>query len=243
MEIIDIINNFNHKVQIKSNKYFYENKPIPRVSEILSMVGEEYLLEWANAIGLYKRIRYRDEKEKACDIGTQSHNLIEEYIRTRIFNKENIKGNKITIQSVNNAVNSFILWYNDVFLNNKINILGIEQELTCQWFGGTYDLLVDINDNPILIDFKTSNYISYKYFLQLAAYRYMLQLKGININGCIILQLDKKNTSYEEYFLDFKNPIHFQFIEDCINAFFSLVYSYYNILYIKESYNNIFKNK
>ena len=39
----------------------------------------------------------------------------------------------------------------------------MEETITCPYFGGTYDFLVEINGRNWLIDFKTSNHIGYKY--------------------------------------------------------------------------------
>ena len=64
--------------------------------------------------------------------------------------------------------------------------------------------------------------------------------KGIILNGCIILQLDKKEPMYTEYTLSFDNMDHYNFIEACTNEFFALVYAYYHKLYVRDLYNNIF---
>lgn len=241
--IINCLNSFNELPNIESDRYEYQGKHVPRVTEILSaMIHEDYLMQWANYLGLVKRIRYQEETEKACFIGTNVHNYIEDYIRNDIYNKENIKDIRdLNIRnSIDNAVESFILWYNDV-RTNHIDIVGIEQKMSCKWFGGTYDVLVKINDKLYIVDFKTSNHVGYKYFLQMAAYKYMLETEyNIFIDGVIILQLDKKEISYEEYFLDLSNSQHSEFMQHCTNTFLSLVFSYYNILQAQHLYNNIF---
>ena len=54
-----------------------------------------------------------------------------------------------------------------------------------------------INGKIYLIDFKTSNHVTYKYYLQLAAYSKVLREKeNINIDGVIILQLNKYQPKY-----------------------------------------------
>ena len=91
-----------------------------------------------------------------------------------------------------------------------------------------------------LVDYKTSNHIGFKYILQLAAYRYMLRTElGIEIDGCIILQLAKDRVSYNEYVLNFSNPDHLKYINDSETTFLSLVYSYYNIINIEDRYKNL----
>lgn len=228
----------------ETNKYFFKGRSVPRVTEILSkMIHEDYLMNWANMLGLVKRIKLSDEMNRVSTIGTYSHNTIEEYIKHDIFNKEELEkelNNENIYNAVENCVESFKLWYDDIS-NNNIEIVGIENKLVCPWYGGTYDLLIKINDVLYLVDFKTSNHIGYKYMIQLSAYKYVLNMNNINIGGCIILQLDKKKPSFEEYFLNFNILSHKQFIDQCTNTFLSLVYAYYNIVSTENSFNKIFR--
>ena len=64
---------------------------------------------------------------------------------------------------------------------NKVDIIGQEESLISPYYAGTYDLLVNINGDPYLVDFKTSNHVGYKYFMQIAAYRYLLYTQKISI--------------------------------------------------------------
>jgi len=226
-------------------KYFYNGIGVPRVTEILSsMLHEEYLMQWANRIGLYRKKKYEDERDRAAFIGTNVHECIEKYLKCNnydIMNIDELSKDKVVINSINNGAKSFILWYDEIIRNNQFEIIAQEQSLSCQWFGGTYDMLCKINGKIYLVDFKTSNHISYKYFLQLAAYRYMIFLNlGINIDGCIILQVDKKQIAFEEYVLDFSIKDHYDFIEQCFTTFLSLIYAYYNKMITINMYNNIF---
>lgn len=116
-----------------------------------------------------------------------------------------------------------------------------EHTLVCKYFGGTLDLLLEIDGKIYLVDFKTSNHSSYKHFLQLAAYRYMLrETEGINVNGCIILMLDKKSDMFIEHILDFENIDHLNYIDQCQESFLSLVYAYYQRIQNQYLYNQIF---
>lgn len=223
------LESINFNINIKNTTYSYDGINVPRVTEILSkMIHEDYLMSWSNYLG-FKRIKYKDELNKAATIGSDTHSAIDEYLKNKEENKYNV------------SFQAFLLWWNMLILNNNVEIIGQEETLVCQWFGGTYDLLLKINDKIYLIDFKTSNHITYKYFLQLAAYRHMIYInKNINIDGCIILQLDKKDVTFEEFVLDFSNIDHYNFIEQCLQSFLSLVYSYYNISYTENLYKQIF---
>jgi hypothetical protein len=116
-----------------------------------------------------------------------------------------------------------------------------EHKLICPWFGGTLDLLIEIDGKIYLLDFKTSNHPSYKYFLQLAAYRYILKYYyGIEIYGCGIIKLNKKVIEFEEYIIDKSNQDYEEFMNLCERTFLSLVYAYANRVLTERSYNNIF---
>jgi len=236
--ITKLLDDLNKDV-IEEDHYTYNNINVPRVTKILSTIHEEYLMKWANNIGLYQRRKYEDEREKAAYIGTQSHNGIEQYIKDKVYSKSSIKDfDENNIKQIDNGIRSFILWYNDISINNKLEIIFIEETLTCPYCGGTLDMLCKINGVYYLIDFKTSNNIGYKYFMQLAAYKYMLKIvKNIDIGGCIILQLNKKKVQYTEYTLDLlHDKFHLDFINQCELTFFSVVYTYYNKIITENMY-------
>ena len=245
MLILDLLKSMDIEIPVKESDYLYNGIVVPRVTKILSaMLHEDTLMNWSNAIGLYKRQRYKDEMNKASTIGTNTHNFIEEYINKQSYDIKTASTYNIDeIKAIDNGVQSFILWYDIVCSNNDVKILGMEQHLSCPWYGGTYDLLIQINDKIYLVDFKTSNHIGVRYFYQLAAYKYMLELQGIIIDGAIILQVDKKTPSFEEYVLDLHNPVHKNFMDACTRCFFSLVYAYYNRIYTENMFKSVFGKK
>lgn len=229
MSITQLLDTVNYDAVQSSNKYKYQDRYVPRVTTILSsMMHSDALMYWANNLG-FKGIRYRDFMNEAAGIGTAAHSRIELFLKEKLDCTDNI------------PYLGFKTWYDNIINgNNKIEVKGVEEHLTCKWFGGTYDALVTINDIYYLIDFKTSNHVTYKYFLQLAAYMYMLKEKGIELGGVIVLQLNKEEIGFNEYLLDFRIPDHKQFIDNCMNTFFSLVYAYYNVKEVEGMYENIY---
>ena len=234
---MDLIVQALDQMQVISNDktstyYNQEGIKVPRVTEILSRtIHSDGLMYWANSIGL-KGEKYRDVLNRAATVGTQAHNAIEMYL------SENIKTND------NTPFLGFLMWYNyitqDVGL--PIEVIYIEHKLVCKYFGGTLDLLVKIGNKIYLLDFKTSNHVTFNYFLQLAAYRYMLkEVEGISVDGVIVLQLDKEEVGFNEYHLSFDIPDHLYFMENCQTAFLSLVFAFYNIQSIENQFNYLFK--
>ena len=212
----------------KKARYHINGRGIPSVTELLSFIDSEGLIAWANRIGR----QGQDNKEvasKAAEFGTMAHKSIEMYLKRKPVENDNV------------CLQSFKEWWDGVNKCHRVKVLGQEQVLIGEYFAGTYDLLISIDDKPYLIDFKTSNHVGYKYFMQLAAYRYLLYtLKNININGCIILQFDKKEPKFREFNLDFTNPYDYEFIENCYRAFMGLVYTYYNVKLCQREFGHRF---
>lgn len=224
----------------ETDRYQFEGVNVPRVTEILShMLHDDFLMVWANNIGLYQKKKYKEELEKAATKGSYVHDAIEDYIQNN---------NELDLDSVmagyrtevSYAYGSFRAWW-DIVSKRNIKIVMQEQRLVCPWFGGTLDLLVEIDGKIYLLDFKTSNYPSYKYFLQLSAYRYILKYYyGIEIYGCGIIKLNKKAIEFEEFIIDKANPEYEAFMNLCERTFLSLVYSYIHRVQVENYYNNLF---
>ena len=227
---LDLLNTNINKEYMESGKYTNSKGiPVPRVTSIISsMLHTDALLYWANNLG-FKGIRYKDAIRKAADIGTEAHFRIECFLKDKLKCDDNI------------PYLGFAMWYDNITGNgNTIELVASERTVVCDYFGGTFDALLRINGAYYLIDFKTSNHVSYKYFLQLAAYKYMLELEGTYLQGVIVLQLDKEEVGFNEYLLDFSIPNHRDFMNACTEGFFSLVYAYYRTKEEEARYNNIF---
>lgn len=224
----------------ESGHYTIDGRNVPRVTEILSaMLHEDYIVEWSNRIGLYNHQKYYDVLNQSSTIGTYTHSSIENFLKTGVTPTfDDIP--PMYKYKVINAFNSFMSWWRIINTYNY-KILMQEQKLVCKYFGGTLDLLIDIGNKIYLVDFKTSNHSSYKHFLQLSAYRYMLkETKGIDLDGCIILMLDKKSDMFIEMMLNFENEDHLNYMNQCQETFLSLVYAYYQRIQNQYMYKQIF---
>lgn len=228
-ELISVVNEIDKtQVNISKVRYTYNGIPVPSVTQILSRcIAKDYLIGWANYLG-FKRIKYRDQVGLAATMGTDGHNAVEAYLRDGT-------------ECDNICYKSFRIWWDILTTSHTVEIIGMEEELVLPYCSGTYDLLLKIDDRIFLVDLKTSNHVGFDYFIQLAAYRHLLyKVKNINIDGCLILQLDKESPSFEEFALDFTNNDHYNFIEHCAFTFMSLVLSYYNIDKAESMFKQIF---
>ncbi len=223
-------NNYNSAINLKDSPYQYNGNLVPRVTHILSdMLHEDSLMGWSNYIGLYKHQKYKTVLDTAANIGSYVHESIEQILKYNANVDDLLKEiPKEYLDQVCSGVTAFTKWW-DIIKQHDYEILMQESPLVCEYYGGTLDLLMKIDGKVYIIDFKTSNHIGYKYYLQLAAYMRVLYLKhNIKVDGCIILQLSKTTYDFNEYILQFDKYEDLDFISRCETAFMSLVYGYYN---------------
>lgn len=207
--------------------YDYNGIAVPRVTAIISkMIEEDGIKQWANSLGFHHQSYTRVLKELAI-LGTLTHNAISTYIM----------GNPIPLDAPQYPMDSFRLWWSSI-LHSGGKVLGSEVPVVCDLYGGTYDLLLKIKKKIYLVDFKTSNHVTYKYWLQLAAYTRVLRQQGTKIDGLMILQLCKTDIAFREYVLDFSNPSHKEYFDICERTFMALLYSYYHITYLERRFKN-----
>ena len=215
--------------------YVYKGMAVPRVTKILSTcIHNDALMGWVNYLG-FKRQSYKDTLMEAADYGTRVHDALEKYI----------KGEPFDPSTPLNPIQAFENWWKQVSTTNEVKVLGQEFSLTCPWYGGTYDMLLEINGKPWLVDFKTSNHIRVNYCLQLAAYRNMLRFNGIvgDLSGFIVLRLFKDKPEFEEFVIDMARPDQRAFMDQCSATFNAMAYQYWNMVDINNKFDAMHKEE
>ena len=157
-----------------NERYTYNGISVPRVTSIISkMIQEDSIIYWANSLG-FKHMGYRKTLNQYADYGTKVHKAIELFL----------KNQTITFKVPDNPFNAFTYWWETINESNEVTILGQEHKMACKYYGGTYDLLLKIGNDIVLVDFKTSNHVGYKYWLQLAAYTKILkEEENVNVEA------------------------------------------------------------
>ena len=244
LEIMRKILNPNREIypEVINSDYIFNGVAVPRVTAILSdMLHEDGLMGWSNYIGLVKRQKYKDVLDEAANKGTYVHNAIEEYLQ----NGGQLNSNEVPDayrDQVYTAWTSFLCWWDLISRFNKVEILMQEQPLVCEYYGGTLDLLLKINEKVVLVDFKTSNHLSYKYLIQLSAYKHMLkQIHNIDVDAVLVLRLDKNVCDFEEIMLRMDDEEDAELLSHCLTCFHSLVIGYYERKYIENQFKERMK--
>ena len=202
---------------------------VPRVTKLLDSIKEDYLLQWANSLG-WKRKSYTRTLQEYAHIGTMVHEDIEEYFR---FGTEGLTAGWV----------SFKMWWDELNRLNTVTDVMSEVELYGPYFGGTTDLYCKINGYGAIIDFKTSKNIGYKYVMQLAAYRHLMETtRGLPISYCIILQVDKETCGiYHVYVYDLSRPEVCQLFDASLDYVHHLACCYMYNHYVRNTFDQLSK--
>lgn len=196
---------------------------LKRVTKILDEINNPYIIQWANSLG-FRHLSYTRELNKYAELGTKVHNEIED-----ILHRVNCPFYFTHYETP--GAYAFYTWLDNKKKQGlKLKVLDIEKSIIGKYFCGTLDCIMQIGGETYLIDFKTSSSISYKYYMQLCAYRYLLILMGYkyHIDKMMILQVDKYNPDkFKEYIIDCKTD--YDKIELITKAFLELVLLSYKL--------------
>jgi len=123
------------------------------------------------------RFNFRSVSKEALDIGSQTHNAIETYLKT---GKDPVD----LPEQAETAFLAFLEWADE----NKIETLETEQRVVSEFWAGTLDWVGMFNGKKYVVDWKTSKgFYGRDYFYQIAAYRSLVP----DCEGCGVLRIDK----------------------------------------------------
>jgi hypothetical protein len=166
------------------------------VTSLLGYWGEkEKLLQW----GVDKAVDYIQEKcshneavlkdarsahkrslEDAGAHGTDKHALVETYINGVLAGDVSVPFDE--------SIKEFVEWsLGHTFIASEMPLRS-----TKLWVAGTCDFIVEIDGKRYMGDLKTSNYVSFKNFIQCGAYALMYEEMGYGkIDGIIIVHMPR----------------------------------------------------
>jgi hypothetical protein len=143
---------------------------VPGTTTIIGRFKESGgLLQWAFQQGKEGKPHLYAEAEKAADIGTLAHSMVEASIKG---NDPDAVLDGATAEAKAGARNAF-REYLEWAAQTDVRIVDQEMALVSEQyrFGGTPDAIGIIGNQLCLLDWKTSNAVYCDYALQLAAYR------------------------------------------------------------------------
>jgi hypothetical protein len=136
---------------------------IPGTTTVIGGLGwnKNQLVAWANRIGLEGK-SHRNELDKAADIGTQAHGLVEQKIKTGSAKTVDVDPKAVA------AYHEYLEWS----ARSNIQILESEVALVSEQYqyGSTLDAMGFYDNAYELLDWKSSNGCYADHVIQLAAY-------------------------------------------------------------------------
>lgn len=211
--------------EVRIGTYEHGENKVPSVTQVLSHINEDYIAQWANSLG-FKGIGYRRELNRYAVEGTRVHSEIEHFLTEDLCMTDPVDKTM--------GFMSFIQWFNDMGYERNILIepIMLEKSLIGEYFCGTIDAVMRIGNEVHIVDYKTSSNIGYKYFMQLSAYRYLLEEIGIHVDKLTVLQLNKYESKYKQYTIDIKQ--NEGLVESMFEAFLDTLNSFNSIRLLRE---------
>jgi hypothetical protein len=140
------------------------------------------LLHWAWKLGIEGK-DYRKERDKAADIGTIAHFLIECFLNNQVADLSDYGQEDIDKALL--CYNKFVDWWDEQSLEKVATEIQLVNEF--YRYGGTIDLIARTQKGEhILLDFKTSKKISESYWRQCAGYAQLWNTNQATIDHHII---------------------------------------------------------
>lgn len=191
-----------------------DGKPLTGVTTILGVIAKPMLIQWSANMAVeyieknsgkrekdeyddeyYRvypnilaeaKVAHRRKKESAGEFGTNVHNAIEQWIKTKaVWVSQNEMEQK--------AFNHFVKWAED----NKVKFYESEVHVHSRklWVGGICDIVCEIDGKRYVADIKTSSGIYPEAFIQCSAYaKFLEEMAGVDkmFDGVLILNCNKK---------------------------------------------------
>ena len=211
--------------EVRIGTYEHGENKVPSVTQVLSHINEDYIAQWANSLG-FKGIGYRRELNRYAVEGTRVHSEIEHFLTNDLCMTDPVDKTM--------GFMSFIQWFNDMGYERNILIepIMLEKSLIGKYFCGTIDAVMRIGNEVHIVDYKTSSNIGYKYFMQLSAYRYLLEEIDIHVDKLTVLQLNKYESKYKQYTIDIKQ--NEELVDSLFNGFINTLNSFNSIRVFRE---------
>lgn len=204
-----------------AHAYYLDGRKMTGVTTILGVLAKPFLIPWASKMaieyikensaktseGEYLSITdelllkaqnaHAQKRDKAADVGTLAHALVETYIKTNNFTPS---GN----EQVDGMVMLFIAWAQ----KEKVKFLASEKVVWSRdnFYGGKFDFLCEIDGKTYLGDYKTGSGIYFDMFLQCAGYQIALEEREpeTKIDGHIIVNTTKTGKFNVETHYDYE---------------------------------------
>ncbi len=205
----------------KKGYFLRDGTRVPGTTTIIGRFKDSgALIRWAWQRGRDGKELY-DERDRACDIGTAAHAMVESSIKGMDPNgcPEIATLDADGQQKARNAFGMYLEWAS----MSNLEIVEQEMQLVSEVhrFGGTPDAIGMVNGKLCLVDWKTSNGVFSDYLLQLAAYRLLWEENHPDlplIGGFHLCRFSKEHGDFAHHY--------YSELEDALRMFLNLRNAY-----------------
>lgn len=196
--------------------YWLGKQRLPGTTTVIGRFKESGgLLQWAFKQGQNGAAHLYEEAEKAADIGTAAHSMIEWHINGHDPADALAESglSEEGMEKAQNAFDQYLKWERQTGLKLHSKYQEIQLVHPELLYGGTPDAIGEIDGQITLLDWKTSNGVYQDYIIQLAAYTDLIE-NGVRMDtgeslglkvtgGAHLLRISKEFPDFEHrYFGD-----------------------------------------
>jgi len=163
------------------------NKRVPGTTTITGVLDKPALKFWANKLGL-EGIKVKEYVDDLASIGTLAHYMIECHVKNDIPNLDDYSKNQIS--SAETSFLKYLEWEKSV----DIKYVGSELQLVSEkyQYGGTIDILAEINGVLTLVDIKTCKALYPDQDLQVGGGYFPLLIEnGYDVKQAVIVRVGR----------------------------------------------------
>ncbi len=173
------------------NRYVLKDGTVaPGVTSIIRMLNKEALVEWAFRLGkehpeLPSVRAYVDE---LADIGKATHSMVEAHLNGVLPDLSDFTPRDV--EAAKEPFGKFLEWWK----GRDVKVVATEKVVLSEKhrFGGTTDILADIDGKRTILDIKTSKGIYDDHFIQVAAYAQAeFETSGVPVREVRILRIGR----------------------------------------------------
>lgn len=190
---------------------------VPGTTTITGQLNKPQLVAWANRLGL-EGIDSSTYTDEAAKTGSLAHAMVQANLQNDELDMRQYS--PVQVDLAENALISFFEWKS----RHAIVPIQCETPMVSETmkYGGTIDCYCLLDGAHVLLDFKTGKAIYDEYFVQLAAYKNLLEEQGLPVDQCRILRIGRDETEgFEErtvtdtrkYFDIFKNLLNVYYLK------------------------------
>lgn len=166
-----------------------DGKRVPGVTTLIGVLNKPALVKWANNLGL-QGIDSTSYVDNLAQTGTLAHEMILAYLK-----KEEVDTSEYTGSQVEMAQNSFAS-YLGWARHYTVEPILVETPMVSEQhrYGGTPDLLANVDGVSTLLDFKTGKALYPEHNIQVAAYRQMIIEQDFAVDEVKILRIGREES-------------------------------------------------